>query len=89
MTLADLKAEYVKQNPKSAALFERAQAALPAGNTRTGAESMYRPCCRLASCPVHVVLAGPLATGQAKYSGRRPRRAAAAAAAAGLRRFVP
>eukprot|EP01051_Picozoa_sp_SAG22_P007370 SAG22_NODE_516_length_9563_cov_29.476965_10_plen_59_part_00 len=56
MTLADLKAEYVRQNPKSAALFERAQAALPAGNTRTGTKSIYRPYCR-ASCSVRLGLA--------------------------------
>ena len=35
-TLAQLLSEYVRQNPRSSQLFERAQAALPGGNTRTG-----------------------------------------------------
>ena len=35
-TLAQLLSEYVRQNPRSSQLFQRAQAALPGGNTRTG-----------------------------------------------------
>ena len=35
-TLAQLLSEYVRQNPRSGQLFQRAQAALPGGNTRTG-----------------------------------------------------
>ena len=36
MTIAQLLSDYVRQNPRSSQLFQRAQAALPGGNTRTG-----------------------------------------------------
>ncbi|MDA0337645.1 MAG: aminotransferase class III-fold pyridoxal phosphate-dependent enzyme, partial [bacterium] len=35
-TLEQLVAEYARQNPGSRSLFQRAQASMPGGNTRTG-----------------------------------------------------
>ncbi len=35
-TLEQLVVEYVRQNPRSQSLFQRAQASMPGGNTRTG-----------------------------------------------------